>query len=161
MTWENDFASVRTSKSHNVLYLTVKKEKASDGEFRQLIESTEREYTAMPPNFVLILDMTHMGLLPLHQAGMWMEMFQRALPVTKANLVQTCICFSNELVKFAVDSFLLLYHPVKPFYTFATRADCVSAAKLRLEEDRYHATTNSHPLTEPQNQTCRRPSSPL
>ena len=128
--WKNAFAQVRRSKTHNILYVTVLRHSASDREFCELIECAEREYNAMAKGFVLVIDMMCMGGLPLHQAGMWMEMFQRVAPVTKERLVQTNVCFSNDLIKFAVDAFLLMYSPIKPFYTYPTREECVGEAKL-------------------------------
>ena len=108
----------------NVLQIRVLSARASDEEFDALLRDAEAIYANMDEEFYLVFDLCDMGLLPLHQAMKWMELFDRVKHVTETHLICTSVCLSDPLVKGAVDIFLGLYNPTRPLYTFPTLSEC-------------------------------------
>lgn len=76
-------------------------------------------YTQYSRPFVLAMDLHLMGTLHPVDALQWMMMFFRVSETTKKHLICTCICASSTLDD-AIQSFLHMYDPIKPFYSLNT-----------------------------------------
>lgn len=123
----------RVDHEPQILRITVINERASDGEFSRLIESAEEAYRSRGHPFVLLLDLTRMNQIPLPQAMAWIDLFHRVMPITRERLICTCLCFRDDLVRAAVQLFLALYNPVKPFFIHATVEECDECASRNIQ----------------------------
>ena len=121
-----EFAQVSVCRS--ILIVRALRPRPTEAEFARTIALCESAYTSMQRPFVLAMDLMDMEEVSVPQALAWMAMFLRVMPTTKRFLVCTCACFPPSL-KNAVDLFLKLYDPVKPFLTCSTREEMDLRAK--------------------------------
>ena len=132
------FARVRASTTQNMLVLTVLKPSCTDDEFEECMELTRAAYLAMPAGFVMVFDLCEMSLLSPRRYKQWLALFNSVRDVTERNLICTCVTYENALLQVAINVFLRLYDPVKPFHVFCSREECLAHARRcapRLSEE--------------------------
>lgn len=116
-----------------LLEFRAERARTSDEAFLRFMDEAEREYRRMPKDFVLIFDLSDYGGVSVHQAMLWMQLFERVRSVTETNLVCTCVCAPSPIVLAGVRLFTTLYSAVKPFHVFEDRVACVDAARRALQ----------------------------
>ena len=127
------FASVERPQP-NILCITVHAPSPTDEQFAALVDDARRLYVAMPVGFVLVFDLSLMGMVDPRHARAWMALFEEMLPVTRARLLCTLVVITNPLVRLGVDLFLALYDPIRPLRVFDGRAACMLAARRATED---------------------------
>lgn len=65
--------------------------------------------------FSLIMDASRLVTVDTVNAIRWVSLFLKHRETTKQLLVCSCLITTNENVKLAMDSFLKVYDPIKPF----------------------------------------------
>ena len=111
------FASVSTFP--HLICITVNRPKPRDGEFSSLVTECEEVYKGYNQPFVLGLNLHCMDTMHPFDALQWMAMFFRVIEITKKHLICTCI-HASPVLDDAINGFLNIYDPIKPFYCFQT-----------------------------------------
>lgn len=123
------FAKIHPSTTQNILVLTVLQSTCTDDEFEECMALTRAAYLNMPQGFVMVFDLRKMSLLSAQQVTKWMELFNSVRDVTERNLLCTCVVHDSVLLQTAVNLFLMVYDPIKPFHVFTTRDECFNYAR--------------------------------
>lgn len=116
-----EFATVRKSKTKNLLVVTVLKDTLTDEELECFLEEMRDKYPRMSKGFVLAFDLTRMGRPTLYQCTSFIKLFHDFTDFTSKNLKCTCIVYDSDLVEWGIRMFRSMYNPIRPMHTCRDR----------------------------------------
>ena len=107
------FAEISFKKQ--VLFINVIKKNPVNDEFSDFVDECEKLYTSLCQPFILVFDLSFMGLIGPVEVYQWMTLFFKVKHITEQYLKCTVVCMNDNLRE-PVNMFLKLYNPIKPFH---------------------------------------------
>ena len=129
MSFENDFVKFEFDK--NTLYAKVIAKKSlpdNDAEFDDFLTYFGNFYQAcnqIDQRFILLYDLTELGLLKYEQYNKWTKLFKDYEAITIKCLICSSIICSNSLIAEVINTLLKLYDNQKPIKIVTNEADAI------------------------------------
>lgn len=121
-TRSTGFARVRVMRAtpgcHRFVHVEVLQERATREEWDAVkahVQEAYDESRAAREFFSLLMDIRKMGILPLEYGKEWIQLFRDNAATTRELLCSSALVVSNPILLGAVNFFLSLYSPIKPF----------------------------------------------
>ena len=130
MSFENDFVKFKFDK--NTLYANVFAKKslpANDQEFYDFLTYFSNFYQAcnqIDQKFILLYDLTNLGLLKFEQYNKWTNLFKQYEDITIKCLICSSIICSNSVIAGVINTLLKLYENQKPIKIVTTKEEAIS-----------------------------------